>query len=113
MLFITETVKSEELNNIQNFFNEFEAVETVDVNETQDAGLFPGIAGQMADAPHVAHGVAGSGRLGVEAVVDLHNDTRACQDSPEDHKRNRRSWFVVQKFALVDTIGRRTLLQLL
>ena len=36
MLFITETVKSEELNNIQNFFNEFEAVETVDVNETQE-----------------------------------------------------------------------------
>ena len=33
MLFVTETVKSEELNNIQNFFNEFEAVETVDVNE--------------------------------------------------------------------------------
>ena len=36
MLFITETVKLEELNNIQNFFNEFEAVETVDVNETQE-----------------------------------------------------------------------------
>ena len=36
MLFITETVKSEELNNIQNFFNEFEAVETVYVNETQE-----------------------------------------------------------------------------
>ena len=36
MLFITETVKSEELNNIQNFFNDFEAVETVDVNETQE-----------------------------------------------------------------------------
>ena len=36
MLFITETVKSEQLNNIQNFFNEFEAVETVDVNETQE-----------------------------------------------------------------------------
>ena len=36
MLFVTETVKSEELNNIQNFFNEFEAVETVDVNETQE-----------------------------------------------------------------------------
>ena len=35
-----------------------------------DAGLVPGIALQMADAPGVAHGIAGRGGLGVETVVD-------------------------------------------
>ena len=35
-----------------------------------DAGLQPGIALQMPDTPGVAHGVAGSYHLRVEAVVD-------------------------------------------
>ena len=35
-----------------------------------DAGLAPGIAVQMANAPHVAHRVARRRRLRMEAVVD-------------------------------------------
>ena len=35
-----------------------------------DAGLHPGRAVQMPDAPGVAHGIARRGGLGVEAMVD-------------------------------------------
>ena len=36
MLFVTNTVDTTDLQEVNNFFNEFEAVETVDVNETQE-----------------------------------------------------------------------------
>ena len=33
MLFVTQTVQTEDLKEVNNFFNEFEAVKTVDANE--------------------------------------------------------------------------------
>ena len=33
MLFVTNTINTEELNEVNNFFNEFEAVKTVDTDE--------------------------------------------------------------------------------
>ena len=33
MLFVTNTINTEELNEVNNFFNEFEAVKTVDADE--------------------------------------------------------------------------------
>ena len=35
MLFITETISNKEIESINNFFNEFESVETVSVEEAQ------------------------------------------------------------------------------